>query len=366
MHTSYSREDWKKLMENLPIEDIPLPQNHSEDDWGLVAYGIDLSPATRLVAFFEFSQGCQYHVVNEGTISHSHIPAEDQNEEPNLKRKFNKLNKDIQILIGQYRSSKWCEACSDINKKQGKNYWDTIKKKLSEYKKSSSIPAIVDNGTLYKTDEEKTHIFKKYVEEAFKEDQNADYDSRNFQSVNEWYDDFFTVNNIPNVGTTVTEEEYYANLNKGKNTSPGFDLISQQGVPQGSPLAPLLYNIYCYDIYSEHEDDFSIERYILLFADDTTRVTHERTLKAILEEYETNNQMVSPVEVKAQPNEIEVNNLQRSKGLTYKNQGTSQRTAAHIYKTLCRPINEYGYLLFRNVSNSTKKKIEMAETCLRA
>jgi hypothetical protein len=140
---------------------------------------------------------------------------------------FNKLNKDIQILIEQYRSSKWCEACSDINKKQGKNYWDTIKKKLSEYKKSSSIPAIVDNGTLYKTDEEKTHIFKKYVEEAFKEDQNADYDSRNFQSVNEWYDDFFTVNNIPNVGTTVTEEEYYANLNKGKNTSPGFDLISR-------------------------------------------------------------------------------------------------------------------------------------------
>jgi hypothetical protein len=44
--------------------------------------------------------------------------------------------------------------------------------------------------------------------------------------VNEWYNDFFTVNNIPNVGSTVIEEEYYANLNKGKNTSPGFDLIS--------------------------------------------------------------------------------------------------------------------------------------------
>jgi hypothetical protein len=28
------REDWKKLMGNLPIEDIPLPQNHLEDDWG--------------------------------------------------------------------------------------------------------------------------------------------------------------------------------------------------------------------------------------------------------------------------------------------------------------------------------------------
>jgi hypothetical protein len=47
MHTSYSRyflliceelirEDWKKLLGNLPIEDIPLPQNHiPEDDWGL-------------------------------------------------------------------------------------------------------------------------------------------------------------------------------------------------------------------------------------------------------------------------------------------------------------------------------------------
>jgi hypothetical protein len=28
--------NWKKLMGNLPIEDIPLPQNHiPEDDWGL-------------------------------------------------------------------------------------------------------------------------------------------------------------------------------------------------------------------------------------------------------------------------------------------------------------------------------------------
>jgi hypothetical protein len=58
---------------------------------------------------------------------------------------------------------------------------------------------------------------KKYFEEAFKEDQNADYDLRNFQSVKEWYNDCFSVNNIPNVGPTVTKEEYYANLNKEKN-----------------------------------------------------------------------------------------------------------------------------------------------------
>jgi hypothetical protein len=35
------REDWKKLMENLPIEDIPpiiiqlSAELYSEDDWGL-------------------------------------------------------------------------------------------------------------------------------------------------------------------------------------------------------------------------------------------------------------------------------------------------------------------------------------------
>jgi hypothetical protein len=53
---------------------------------------------------------------------------------------------------------------------------------------------------------------------------------------------------------------------------------------------------------------------------------------------------------------------QHFRDLMYKNQGISQRTAAHIYKMLCRAINEYDYLLFYNVSNSTKKKIEVTET----
>jgi hypothetical protein len=68
------------------------------------------------------------------------------------------------------------------------------------------------------------------------------------------------------------------------NSATSEEFAPEQGVPQGSPLASLLYNMYCNDIYSEHEDDSSIERYIPLFADDTTIVTHERTLKATLEE----------------------------------------------------------------------------------
>jgi hypothetical protein len=66
-----------------------------------------------------------------------------QNENPNLKRKFNKLNKDIQLLIGQYRSSKWCEVCSDINKKQGKNYWDTIKKNCPNTKRAAQFQQLL-------------------------------------------------------------------------------------------------------------------------------------------------------------------------------------------------------------------------------
>jgi hypothetical protein len=65
------------------------------------------------------------------------------------------------------------EACSDINKKQGKNYWDTIKKTV-QIQKDQFNSNNCDNDTSYKTNEEKTHIFKKYLVKVFKEDQNAD------------------------------------------------------------------------------------------------------------------------------------------------------------------------------------------------
>jgi hypothetical protein len=170
------------------------------------------------------------------------------------------------------------------------------------------------------------------------------------------------------------------------NSATSEEFAPEQGVPQGSLLALLLYDMYCYDIYSEHEDDLSIERYILLFADDTTIVTHERTLKAILEELKILTRRTikwfhrwrlkpNPTKLKLmifnhKINEnsptIEVcgttlvlvhtvkylgvhldpklnfkNHAQKMKiraiaraqhfrGLTYKNQGISQRTAAHI------------------------------------
>ncbi|KAH0822777.1 hypothetical protein GEV33_000014 [Tenebrio molitor] len=49
---------------------------------------------------------------------------------------------------------------------------------------------------------------------------------------------------------------------------------------------------------------------------------------------------------------------QHFRDLMYKNQGISQRTAAHIYKMLCRAINEYDYLLFYNLDDLDKDIIK--------
>ena len=65
------------------------------------------------------------------------------------------------------------------------------------------------------------------------------------------------------------------------DTSYSKTFKMQQGLPQGSPLSPLLYNIYCHDIYN-HENDlahFNPNLYILQYADDTVLISHNRNLK---------------------------------------------------------------------------------------
>ncbi|KAL3274765.1 hypothetical protein HHI36_020450 [Cryptolaemus montrouzieri] len=48
--------------------------------------------------------------------------------------------------------------------------------------------------------------------------------------------------------------------------------------------------------------------------------------------------------------------------LTYNNQGIDMKTATVIYKSICRPIIEYGHPLYANCRESVIKILEVAET----
>ena len=55
------------------------------------------------------------------------------------------------------------------------------------------------------------------------------------------------------------------------------------------------------------------------------------------------------------------------RALTYKNKGISTLIATKIYKSICRPILEYGHILYLNSGPQAKKNLEVGErTALRS
>lgn len=50
------------------------------------------------------------------------------------------------------------------------------------------------------------------------------------------------------------------------------------------------------------------------------------------------------------------------RSLTYKNKGIKLAAATKIYKTICRPILDYGHTLYLNCRNPALKNIQVAET----
>lgn len=150
------------------------------------------------------------------------------NPNPDYKTYINNYNKNIHRLIQQYKESKWLNICSEINKEQGRNYWQQIRK-LTKYKPTSHIPTIKENNRSYSTDLEKTEVFAEYFDKTYTEDHNILYYEANYEDVKNWYNNYF--NNSPQTENhNIEEEEYFAVINKGKSTAPGIDHITKQMV----------------------------------------------------------------------------------------------------------------------------------------
>lgn len=192
---------------------------------------------------------------------------------------------------------------------------------------------------------------------------------------------------------------------------------AQQGLPQGSPISPSLYNLFCHDVYNDHPDAFNLTAYALLYADDTALVSHSRDvassirkLQTLVNETEswfrkwrilinpTKTQFFIPFLPLSAPSptiiiqstaisvtptcnylgitldrtlkffthatkvKMKVNiRAKHFKSLSFGGRGISTSCASHIYKTICRPIIEYGAILLNDAPRKTKYHLEVAE-----
>lgn len=207
------------------------------------------------------------------------------------------------------------------------------------------------------------------------------------------------------------ERNLYVKINN--SLSDGF--VAEQGLPQGSALSPVLYNIYCHDIFSSEIEPNS---YLLQYADDTTLISHDKTLTKTIDNLQTmindtekwfktwrlqlnpnkarfiifnhrismGSPYISILNTRIQPSlsakylgidlDHKCNLKQHTKllkrrittraklfrSLTYKKEGISTQSAAKIYKSICRPLLEFGHTLYLNCRNSILKNIQVAET----
>lgn len=204
------------------------------------------------------------------------------------------------------------------------------------------------------------------------------------------------------------------------NSAMSEKFTASQGVPQGSPLSPFLYNIYCHDIYNHNIPNPinpNPNSYMLQFADDTAIVEHHKSLQSCIQniQMKTNKTIEWMMKWRITPNPtktnliifnhqikhnsptitvqnniitpsihtkylgIEVDNklnfnlhtqvikskaiarARHFRGLTYKNEGINIANSTKIYTSICRPMIEYASILFLNCRTPAKNNIEIAE-----
>ena len=192
---------------------------------------------------------------------------------------------------------------------------------------------------------------------------------------------------------------------------------NEQGVPQGSPLSPILFNIFCHDITNNHHQTHNVESYLLQFADDVAWVAHAKTTAEMINALQSSTnetiQWCNNWRLKINPDKsqliifnhnisdtsptLQISNhrlrpltsvkylgikldqklnfnshtkemkkkmitrVKHFRSLTYKNQGISTKTASKIYKMICRPIMEYGFILYNTCKRPALNNIEVAE-----
>lgn len=197
-----------------------------------------------------------------------------------------------------------------------------------------------------------------------------------------------------------------------------YEFTPEQGLPQGSPLSPLLYNIYCTDIYHENPEYFDQKAYVLQFADDTTLVSHGESVNEAMENLQnltntttlwfnkwrlkpnpskshliifyktpsrnspTLNMLNDTIQAEestkylgvtidhkinfnchaAKVKKQTITRAKHLKSLTFKKGGANLGTMCKIYKLICRPIIEYGHVIFQNLKNPARQKLKVAET----
>lgn len=197
-----------------------------------------------------------------------------------------------------------------------------------------------------------------------------------------------------------------------------YEFIPEQGLPQGSPLSPFLYNIYCADIYDQNPQHFNMDSYILQYADDTALIAHDNSIRTTTSKLQDlcNSTMQWFCKWRLKPNpmkshfilfnhtpnlnspdihlfnhqlhpqqsikylgihidnkinfnkhtqETKKKTIARAKHfkcLSRKNDGINLHTKCRIYKMICRPLIEYGHVIYQNLKASAWKNLQVAET----
>lgn len=95
---------------------------------------------------------------------------------------INKYNKNIQLIIRQFREHKWITICNEINETKGKNYWQQIRK-LSNYKSSSFGQPIKMNNNMFSTNQERAEIFDTYFADIFRENTSSQFCHQKYDDI---------------------------------------------------------------------------------------------------------------------------------------------------------------------------------------